>query len=377
MRDIANFWVASHPDPRPKNIKELIDEFLLSLENLGRSSRHIRDMRNRLKGPFSQTFGHRYPESISRLEIVTFLKARPLTRNSPRAASGDGVSSTIGNRAAGRTIINERSTLTNFFNYLLGQEIIKKSPVGGIRRRELPKVDVKEIKFLSLDEAERYLRACERYDRDLVAHEIVQLFSGVRADDEMADFDGGFVLPQTKEVVIPASVAKTEKREVINGLEPVFWVWWKVYGREGILRPKNYGPRWDRVRVLASISDQAVADELGALPIKTLLKRPGSREALRKWPWNGRRRTFSTYHVAKHQGAGLTALILRHRGSAATLHNSYRGLGVTQKMGEQFFSLRPRPVERPITPVYVPRGIIRLQREAAKGVLPGAGKGDE
>src|SRR5947207_14506930 len=95
----------------------------------------------------------------------------------------------------------------------------------------------------------------------------------------MADFSAEFVHPQTKEVVIPAAVAKTEAREVIDGLEENFWAWWKAYAPEkGLLRPKNHGPHWDRIRVLATIDDQDEADRLGRLPIKHLLRLPEVRE---------------------------------------------------------------------------------------------------
>jgi hypothetical protein len=223
----------------------------------------------------------------------------------------------------------------------------------------------KEIEFLSLDFVTRYLRAAERYDPELVAHEIVQLVAGVRSDDEMAGFDASFVHPQNREVVIPAAIAKTGTREVINGLEENFWTWWAAYApASGLLRPKYHGPRWERVRVLATIHDQPRADELGRLPIKVLLAMPESRAALRSWPWNARRRTFCTFHVAKHQNAAKTALIMRHRGSAYTLHNSYRGLGVTQEQGRHYFEILPAPVAVPIRPVKATTGIVRLMKEA-------------
>jgi hypothetical protein len=126
-------------------------------------------------------------------------------------------------------------------------------------------------------------------------------------------------------VVIPAQIAKTGRREVINNLEENFWAWWAQYGREDLLRPSNIEPKWKRIRILAATTDKMVADELARFPIKTLLARAESQRLLKRWPWNARRRTFCTYHAAKHQNAAKTALILRHRGSPETLHNSYRG----------------------------------------------------
>ena len=90
---------------------------------------------------------------------------------------------------------------------------------------------------------------------------------------------------------------------MIDRLEDNFWTWWAAYAPKegGQLRPKNHGPRWDRLRMLASIEDQEKADELARLPIKHLLRPPEAKVALEKWPWNGRRRTFCTYHVDKYK----------------------------------------------------------------------------
>jgi len=198
---------------------------------------------------------------------------------------------------------------------------------------------------------ERYLRAAERYDPELVAHEVVQFFSGVRSDDEMGNFMAEYVLPQTKEIVIPAAISKMERRAVIQGIEENFWAWWTAYAPEkGLLRPKYHGPRWERVRFLSTVADQKKADDYARLPIKPLLARPEVRSALKSWPWNARRRTFCTYHVANYESAHKTALILRHHGSAETLHNSYRGLGITKAQGEAYFNLQPSPVLKPIMP---------------------------
>ena len=117
--------------------------------------------------------------------------------------------------------------------------------------------------------------------------------------------------------------------------------------------------------MLARISDQAHADTLATLPIKTLLEQETSAKRLAAWPWNARRRTFCTYHVAKHQSADKTALILRHRGDSYTLHNSYRGLGVTQEQGSEFFSIMPAKVAAPIRPAMPARGVIRKQAETS------------
>lgn len=346
--EVAKFWRLHHPDKPKRKLAELFLSFLADVKLRHGEGRHYSDLKSRGGAFIKAGFGERYADTVTRQEILTYVKEMPDVEP--------------------RTKRNHKTAICEFFNWLVQEEHeIAVNPAAGIKKRMLPKETKKEIEFLRLDYVVRYLRAAERYDPDLVAHEVVQLIAGVRADDEMADFEAGFVYPQTKEVVIPANVAKTEKREVIDGLEENFWAWWTAYApKEGRLRPKNYDRRWDRLRVLASTEDQRKADELARLPIKYLLRLPESKAALKKWPWNARRRTFCTYHVAKHQSAAKTALIMRHRGSAYTLHNSYRGLGVTPEQGQEYFKIMPATVSAPIRPTKVLKGIIRLQAEAQK-----------
>lgn len=348
MLELAKFWRLHHPDKPKRRLRELMEAFLEDVKLRHGEGAHYRDLKSRGRAFIKAGFGERYAETVTRQEILGYVK---------------------GLDAVPRTMRNHKTAVCEFFNWLVQDQFeLTVNPAAGIKKRMLPKEVKKEIEFLSLDFVTRYLRTAERYDPEMVAHEIVQLIAGVRSDDEMADFQATFVHPQNREVVIPAAVAKTGAREVIDGLEENFWVWWAAYApAKGRLRPKYHGARWERLRVLASIEDQARADELGRLPIKVLLRLPEARAALRKWPWNARRRTFCTFHVAKHQSAAKTALVMRHRGSAYTLHNSYRGLGVTQDQGRQYFEIMPAPVEVPVHPIKATTGFIRMIQEAKAG----------
>jgi hypothetical protein len=340
LLELARFWRVHHPRSATATVAELVPQFRTWVESRLGKTRHLEDLKSRLH-LFGGKFGERLPATITRAEFLDYLLS-------------------LGK--AGRTVLNQKRAVVNFFNWLVDDaKVLATNPLAGIKKRALPKDVPKEIAFLSLVAVNRYLRAAERYDPDLVAHEIIQLVSGVRADDEMSDFQGEFVKVETREVVIPAEIAKTERREVIQHLEENFWAWWQAYGRQGILRPANYLQRWHRVRVLAEIEDRAQADERARLPIKILLKTREAAAALHAWPWNARRRTFCTYHVAKYGSADKTALILRHRGEASTLHNSYRGTGVTREQGAAFFAITPAPVPRVISPARPARGIVRLQ----------------
>ena len=356
--DVAKFWRMHHPLESTARVRELAKRFEEAVKKRIGATAHWEDLKSRT-GIFVETFGDRIPETITRKEVMTWLESFP------------------GGAKSGRTVLNLKQAVCNFFNWLrsLEEGIMSHNPAGGIKKRHLPKIAVKEIGFFSLEDSERYLRALERYDPDLIAHEIIQLLSGVRADDEMKNFRGDWVLPQTREIVIPAAIAKTGKREVIAEIEAVFWEWWAVYGRKGILRPANYRHRWMRVRVLSLMSNQAEADELARQSAWSIARSAPAKASASSWPWNARRRTFVTFHVAKHQSAALTALIIRHRGDTYTLHDSYRGTGVTQTQGVAYFDRRPLPVQNPLGPPHsarAARGIVKFRLEQQKALQASA-----
>jgi len=330
LPEIAQFCRRHHPLKAPAQVDELFGEFLRTVEKrLGLGYQH-KDLKARV-GAFVRKFSGRSPANIQRAEILTYL---------------------LNLDQSGRTIKNHKTSISSFFNWLVEEGYLPFSPAAGIKKKHLPRIERKEVTFLSRAVVEKYLRTAERYDPALVAHEAVQFFAGVRADDEMKNFLAEWVLPTTREMVIPAAAAKTGVREVINNLEANFWNWWRIYGPEkGPLRPKNYLSRWRRLRVLSSIDDRAAADRLASLSPGKLTTCSEASVALKHWPWNARRRTFCTYHVAKYQSADKTALILRHRGSSYTLHQSYRGLGVTSAEGRAYFSLMPQSIKQPMRPI--------------------------
>ncbi|HPO00641.1 MAG TPA: hypothetical protein PK879_08020, partial [Opitutaceae bacterium] len=238
MVDVAKFWRLHHPLADKKKIEALVNDFLAAIELSHEKKRHWSDLKSRLGMFVKAGFGGRYPDTVTRDEILNYVTT---------------LKNQDGSKAVARTQRNHKTAICTFFNWILDRKLIEVNPAAGIKKRMLAKEVPKEIEYLTLDYVRSYLRSAERYAPDLVAHEVIQLISGVRADDEMANFRAEFVLPRTKQVVIPAAIAKTGSREVIDNVEPSFWSWWSVYGPEkGLLRPRNYGPKWARLRVLAS-----------------------------------------------------------------------------------------------------------------------------
>lgn len=322
----ADFYVRHNPQGEVITLELGRTRFLEQRKKLVGETRHYKDLDWRTKA-FVDAHPGRAAASPTRKEAMKYLLDLDCE---PRGK------------------LNHKRALCTWGNWMIEEGIRTDNPFGGIKRKQLPKVLHKEVVFMPLADVEAYLRAAERFDPELVAHEVVQLFAGVRADDEMADFRGEWVKSSTQEVVVPAEAVKTGPRSVIDGLEENFWAWWKHYGRDGLLRPRNYKKRFWRIRILAQIPDQAEADKLARLQISDLLARPESKQLLDNWPWNARRRTFCTYHVAKHRSADQTALILRHKGSVQTLHDSYRGTGVKTTQGKVYFAMQPKPLRHAI-----------------------------
>lgn len=325
---VAEYWRRHHPAGEAMTLGVARERFIANRKLLlgEDKQRHVQDLSWRTKA-FVDTRAERVPASVARKEILDYLLALDCE---PRGK------------------LNHKRAIRTFFGWLLDEGVIDANPAAGISKKKLPRVLKKEVEFLTLEETAAYLRAAERYDPELVAHEIVQLFAGVRSDDEMGNFRGEWVKVATRVVVMPAEITKTGVRDVIGELEENFWAWWKAYGRDGILRPASYRKRWKRIRLLATVQDLAEADRLAALSLTRIQKEPALAAAMRAWPWNARRRTFCTFHVAKYQSADKTALILRHHGAAETLHNSYRGLDVTQAQGAKYFGIMPAKVAAPV-----------------------------
>ncbi|HLP02269.1 MAG TPA: hypothetical protein VK163_09600, partial [Opitutaceae bacterium] len=186
MHELAKFWRLHHPEKPKRRLRELMETFLADVEVRHGDGAHYRDLKSRGRAFIAAGFGERYADTVTRQEILAYVKSRD---------------------CAPRTMRNHKTAVCEFFNWLVQDQFeLTANPAAGIKKRMLPKEVKKEIEFLSLDFVTRYLRATERYDPDLVAHEIVQLIAGVRSDDEMAGFDATFVHPQNREVVIPAAV---------------------------------------------------------------------------------------------------------------------------------------------------------------------------
>jgi integrase len=205
------------------------------------------------------------------------------------------------------------------FNWALRQDpqLLRTNPLTGVR---LPSVvREEEVAFLSVEEAAALLAADPPY-RWVFA---LCLFAGIRPEEIASSEKRGLhwehINRAEKLIRIPADIAKGSRRgsmaRLIDQAPDNLWTWLTDAPAEGPVFP--HLPRqityWAR----------KLAGYTGA----------------RKWPYDGLRRSFATYHTACFNDVGKTSLIMGHRGDPSMLHRHYRGLA-TRAQGEAYFALR-------------------------------------
>lgn len=68
--EIAKFWRRHHPDKPKENLAELFPKFLQDVEDRLGKERHWSDLKSR-GGIFLKTYGTRYPDTISREDVLS------------------------------------------------------------------------------------------------------------------------------------------------------------------------------------------------------------------------------------------------------------------------------------------------------------------
>lgn len=169
-------------------------------------------------------------------------------------------------------------------------------------------VPVTEPGFLSPEECKRILG---RLRVDLIPSAALGLFAGLRPY-EICRLDWSALNTDEKFIRVSAEVSKTRRGRIIENLPETLWAWLSTPGEGKVcpLRPVDFTSACKRAA------------------------------GVKKWPHDGLRHTFATYHVAAFNDPGRTAMLLGHEGSPTLLHRHYRGLARAAD-GVQFWDLRP------------------------------------
>lgn len=198
-----------------------------------------------------------------------------------------------------------------FFRWCEESRIVAESPMRPLRPPRQPE---REPEFMRADDVARLFSAAERVAPQFCWVLALSFFAGLRSSSifrlEVGDLDFA-----QRGIRLRGDRHKTGRRFFVQGFEPNLWAWLDPLRGAGELQ------RW---------------------PSSTAIKLRASCVAAAgvRYPHNGGRHSFATYHVALHGSADRTATLLTHMGSVAMLYSHYRGNAATEE-ARRYFSVAP------------------------------------
>ncbi len=268
------------------SLVELINEFLITKTRSGRSDRYLRALRNSLK-KFSYGRSQTPVNAITLAEVETWLHSSQWEPKTQHGYLGD---------------------VRTLFNFALRRGYLLKNPALGV---ELPEIVRAAATIHTPELAAAVLEFARRYDLNICRSLAVRYFAGLRSI-EAERTDESLIRAEFIEVtVLTAKGARARRRRVVD-IQPNLKAWLALGGELPVKGNKSN-----------------VWRDFNA----ALFKATGI-----EWAHNVTRHSFCSYHLAKFQNAGATALQAGH--TEQMLFSNYREV-VTKADGEKYFNIYP------------------------------------
>ena len=289
LRDAVDYFIAhARPSGGVKQVKPIVEEFLRAKKDANRRPEYLRVQRYIL-GKFCESFGERAANEVHADDISTWFRTQTWGQ---------------------RTRRNYHNDLSNFFGFAVRNGYCAVNP---LKRLEKPQVDESGAPgIFTPEEAVALLNASEKLKGKMTPYVALGLFAGLRTT-ELLKIGWQHVKLDEGIIEITPEISKTRNTRYIKIADNLA-AWLRPHQREkGKVRPAACRWHRDKAQKAAGLS---------------------------KWPDNGLRHSFGSYHFAQHSNAALTASEMGHRGETRTLFSHYRAL-VKPKAAAQFWEIRP------------------------------------
>jgi integrase len=282
--DAVDYYIKHHEMiAKSETAGNAFKAFMEARAHDGLRPRYLSDLRVRV-GRFADTFADRPLAGIEAHEIDRYLRMRgvsPSTRNSISLRLGV------------------------FFEYAKSCGWVQVNPVHGMSHA---KVSPPPPGILTVEELARLLETADERTLPFIA---IGAFAGIRTA-ELERLEWKDIKWEEKLIEVSALTSKTASRRFVK-MTPNLLHWLSPYRTaRGKIAPEN---------------------------LQRLLRQDRERAGLPKWPQNGLRHSFASYHMAHFRNAADTALELGHTNSAITFKH-YREL-VTPGEAERFWRIAP------------------------------------
>lgn len=296
--EAAKYYIKhAKPTGGEKTMFELAVEVLEAKAKVGRRQKTLDSYRS-FFNRVNRSFGQRHVHEVHRDDVEAWLDANVQTL---------------------ATRIAHLDYLNVLFSFAVKRNYCSANPLDGIER---PQVTLKAPGIFTVEQTTSLLRAAvERPELELLPYLTIGLFAGLRPT-EMTRLDWSNVRLDQRVILVNADASKTSQKRFVDISENLL-AWLQPIARES-------GP----------IAPPRLIDRVGKAWRHTANYEHGRIE---KWPADGMRHSFASYHLAKHQNAPQTSLQMGHT-SPHMLFNHYRNL-VLAADAEWYWKITPAEVQ--------------------------------
>ena len=239
-----------------------------------------------------------------------------------------------GKPAASASKNTARAYLNGFFTHAARMGWIKEDPIKNdkVRIRFDHEAKTKLPEIFQIQEIARLLEFAPVH---LVPYIAIGAFCGIRRG-ELHRLYWEDIKWQDRKIYVRASIAKTAQERDVTMPDNLF-EWLAPYYRLAHTKRAQSG-------LVINQSEDKTEHQLALLR-----KAVG----IAKWPQNGLRHSFASYHLAVHRNRALTSAELGHR-SATVVYKNYNHRR-TEEQGKAYFMIRPGMIASPIKFIVLPK----------------------